>query len=96
MKLEDHEVSDIMVVEGEKDFRMSLGFQVADVKKPLVAVKRIVEKGNVVSFGPKEEDNFIRNVESGKKINMVHKGGSYVIEADYVMQEPGFPRPVGA
>ena len=71
---------------------VSLGFQVSDVQKPLAAVWRIVEKGNVVQFGPKEEDNFIQNVESRKKILMVRKGGSYVIEADYVAQEPGFPR----
>ena len=75
---------------------VSLGFQVSDVQKPLAAVWRIAEKGNIVQFGPREEDNFIMNVESGKKINMVHKAGSYVIEADYVVQEPGFPRPVGA
>eukprot|EP00973_Karenia_brevis_P009006 1219967-Karenia_brevis.AAC.1 len=31
---------------------MSLNFQVAAVSKPLLAVKRIVEKGNHVSFGP--------------------------------------------
>ena len=71
---------------------VSLGFQVSDVQKPLAAVWRIVEKGNVVQFGPKEEDIFIQNVESRKKILMVRKGGSYVIEADYVAQEPGFPR----
>ena len=35
---------------------MSLGFQVADVKKPLVSVRRITEKGNLVQFGPKPED----------------------------------------
>jgi hypothetical protein len=71
---------------------VSLGFQVSDVQKPLAAVWRIAEKGNIVQFGPKQEDNFIQNVESGKKINMIHKAGSYVIEADYVVQEPGFPR----
>jgi hypothetical protein len=33
----------------------------------------------------------MRNVESGKKIFMIRKAGSYVVEADYVAQEPGFP-----
>ena len=37
--------------------QMNLGFQVADVKKPLIAVKRICEKGDIVSFRPTEEDN---------------------------------------
>ena len=41
------------------------------------------------------EDNFIRNVESGKKIQVVKKVGSYVIEADYVAQEPDFIRQAG-
>ena len=49
---------------------MSLGFQVADVKKPLIAVKRIVEKGNRVAFGPNEEDNYIMNIKSGDKIDL--------------------------
>ena len=38
---------------------MKLNFQVASVKKPLMSVRRIVEKGNIVCFGPKEGDNFI-------------------------------------
>ena len=63
------------------------------MQKPLAAVWRIVEKGNVVQFGPDDKDNFVRNIETGKKIHMVPKEGSYVIEADYVAQERGFPRP---
>jgi hypothetical protein len=71
---------------------MSLGFQVSDVQKPLASVWRIAEKGNIVQFGPGESDNFIMNVATGRKINMVRKAGSYVIEADYVAESPGFPR----
>ena len=37
------------------DKRMCLGLQVAEVKKPLSSVKRIVEKWNFVSFGPKDK-----------------------------------------
>lgn len=33
----------------ESSVKMCLGFQVADVKKPLISVKRICEKGNLVS-----------------------------------------------
>ncbi len=39
--------------------RGSARVKVADVKKPLLSVKRIVEKGNKVSFGPGIEDNYI-------------------------------------
>ena len=70
---------------------MSLGFQVSDVQKPLAAVWRIAEKGNIVQFGPREEDNFVQNVKTGKKIHMVRKGRSYVIEANRRPQ-PRFSR----
>jgi hypothetical protein len=77
---------------GGQESVMSLGFQVSDVQKPLASVWRIAEKGNIVQFGPSESDNFIMNVATGRKINMVRKAGSYVIEADYVAESPGFPR----
>ena len=41
-----------------EDKQMRLKFQVASVKKPLIAVKRIVEKGSIVQFGEKDEDYF--------------------------------------
>ena len=72
---------------------MSLGLQVSDVQKPLAAVLRIAEKGNIVQFGPRAEDNYIKNIATGKRICMVRKGGSYVIEAHYVKPEPSFARP---
>ena len=70
---------------------MSLGFQVSDVQKPLAAVWRIAERGNLIQFGPRAEDNYIMNKETQKKIMMVRRNGSYVIEAEFV-QQPGFPR----
>jgi hypothetical protein len=73
---------------------MSLGFQVSDVSKPLLAVWRIAEKGNRIQFGPEEKDNFIENVRSGKRVMMKRKGGSYVIPAELVVEESGFARPV--
>ena len=47
---------------------IGLKFQVTDVRKPLLAARRLVEKGNIVQFRPEPENNFIMNVESGKKI----------------------------
>ena len=35
---------------------MNLMLQVTDVKKPLIAVRRITEQGNCVSFGPKRPE----------------------------------------
>ena len=66
-------------------------FQASDVQKPLAAVWRIAERGNRIHFGPEAEDNFIENIHSGKRIDMVRKGGSYVVEASFVAE--GFARP---
>ena len=85
---------DATFVTGNDKTIMSLGFQVSDVQKPLAAVWRIAEKGNIIQFGPRAEDNFIKNIQTDKKVSMVRKGGSYVIEADFVMQDSGFPRQV--
>ena len=79
-------------VEGENSAIMSLNFQVSDVQKPLAAVRRIVEKGNIVQFGPRDEDNFVVNAVGGVKVMMVKKGGSCVIPAEMVMEEQGFAR----
>ena len=72
---------------------MSLGFQVSDVQKPLAAVSRIAQKGNLVQFGPRPGDNFIQKVETKKKVQMVRKGGSHVIEANFVSNDQDFMRP---
>ena len=54
---------------------MSLGFQISDALKPLAAVWRIADRGNLIQFGPKEEDNFIQSITTKKKIPMARKGG---------------------
>ena len=69
------------------DDKMTMQFQVADVRKALAAVWKICENGNVVQFGPSEEDNFIKNKVTGKTIKMRKKGGSYVIDVDFVVEE---------
>ena len=63
---------------------MCLGFQVADVKKPLVSVKRIVEKGNHVVFGPGHEGNYIENKSSGRRLMLRPNGrGSYLMDVEF-------------
>ena len=89
---------------GEKDVTFKCGseqnivglkFQVTDVRKPLLAVRRLVEKGNVVSFGPEPEQNYIRNIATGKEIAMEKKGGAFVIKAHFVKElESGCTRQV--
>ena len=64
---------------------MGLTFQVAEVKKPLISVKRITGKGNQVCFGPGKEDNFILNVETGDKVFLRKNGrGSYLLDVTFV------------
>ena len=62
---------------------MDLSFQVTDVRKPLLAVKRITEKGNVVQFDPAKNDNYIMNKLSGNKILLRKKGGSYIMDVSF-------------
>ena len=76
----------------------AIKFQVTDVKKPLVSVSRIVEKGHEVKFGPWAEDNFIMNINTGEKMFMRRKGGGYVIDVEFLLEGrcasacSGFPR----
>ena len=63
---------------------MGLTFQVTDVKKPLLAVRRLVEKGNVVVLAGGEEESYIYNVASQTKVPIKKKGGSFVIEAHFM------------
>eukprot|EP00973_Karenia_brevis_P006275 854340-Karenia_brevis.AAC.1 len=64
---------------------MSISFQVAAVSKPFLAVKRIVEKGNHVSFGPGEKDNFIFNKGAGERLLLIPNGrGSYLMKVEFV------------
>ena len=62
---------------------MGLRFQATDVRKPLLAVKRITEKGNVVQFGPAENDNYIKNKLSGNKVLLRKKGGSCIMDVSF-------------
>ena len=61
---------------------MSMNFHATTVKKPLAAVCRIAEKGNLVCFGPRAEDNYIMNINSKEKIPITKERGTYVLEID--------------
>ena len=79
---------------GDKDRVMGLEFQASGVKKPLAAVWRIAEKGNIVQFGPRPDDNFIQNIETEEKIMMKKRGGSYVMEVEFMKKDETFQRQV--
>ena len=62
-------------------------FQVTDVIKLLVSVKRIIERGNTVSFGATANDCFIQNIVSGKRIHFRPQGGSFVLDVDFLSED---------
>ena len=67
----------------EKRKKMKIKFQVADVKKPLMAVRRIVENGNRVVFSDK--GNYIINEKTGDKLKLRENGrGSYLMDVEFV------------
>jgi hypothetical protein len=69
---------------------MSLTSQVSDVKKPLAAARKISEKGNKVVFGPRAEGNYIENVATGRRTQIIKKSCSHVVPAELIMKEAGF------
>ena len=75
--------------DGQEDRMMGLEFQVSDVRKPLAAVWRIAEKGNIVQFGPTDADCFIQNIRSQEKVGLRRRGGSYVMAVDFVEKDGG-------
>ena len=58
---------------------MEMGFEVTDVKKPLLAVSRICEKGNIVHFGPEPNHNYIKNLIIGERLILKRRGNSWVL-----------------
>jgi hypothetical protein len=79
---------------GENKDAVGIKFQVTDVRKPLLAVRRLVERGCVVTMADGEGESFIANKGSKLKIPIVKKGGSFVIEARFVKKvlAEGFQR----
>ena len=49
----------------------------------MLAVRRLVEKGNKVVLSAGDGDSYIQNVESKVKVPIKKKGGSFVIEAHF-------------
>ena len=88
----DGEVKEVFIgaVEAErKDETMAMNFQVCEVKKALAAVVKICRAGNLVQFVSEEEECYIKNKESGKKVMLMKKGGSYVMNVEFVREAEG-------
>ena len=77
------EVEDVWIcpIKADPGKLMNLTFQASDAKKPLLAVRRVVENGNHVHFGPNPEDCYINKPQSGKKLPLMSDGrGSWVMK----------------
>ena len=84
---------------GEKQVRCGLKglhspvnmlFQVSDVKNPLASVARITEKGNIVQFGPRDEDNYVLNLRTQEKVMMRRKGRKFVLDVNFLAKDSSF------
>ena len=77
---------EITIKSAEDGEVVGLRFQVTDVRRPLLAVRRLVEKGSVVMFGPEPHQNYILHVATGRRIPMERRGGTFVIKAHFVKE----------
>ena len=62
----------------------------SDARNPLASVARITEHGNIVHFGPKEEDNCIFNPGTEEKAMMRRKGRKFVLDARFIRKGSTF------
>ena len=69
---------------------VSMLFQVSDARNPLASVARITEQGNIVQFGPKDEDNYIFNPATNEKIGLRRKGRKFVVDVEFLASRPPF------
>ena len=63
---------------------MNLRLQATDVKKPRLAVRRIVEKGFKVALAAGEGESYIQSVATKVKIPIKKTGGSFVSDSNFV------------
>ena len=70
---DDHDELE-QAVDGSDKVHMYVGFQVADVTKPRIAVKRIVKKGNMLRFGPKDEGCVTHSPKIGDRMILKPNG----------------------
>ena len=64
--------------------RERLKFQVTDVRKPLLAVRRLVEKENKVVLAGDVEESYVMSKATKVTIPVKKKVGAFVIEAHFV------------
>ena len=63
----------------------------ADVKKPLVAVSAMEDEGNTVVFS-KKWGSYVENDQTGERIPLERRGGTYVMILEGAAQKDGKPK----
>ena len=64
-----------------------MNFQVTDVQKPLLAVSRLIEQGNIVQFGKRPGESYIQHISTGEKLQLERRGNSWVIPGPLATHE---------
>mgnify|MGYP001200880737 FL=1 len=69
--------------------------QSTDVRKPLAAVSKIIDKNNKVVFD--KDGSYILNKKTGRRIELLEERGTFVMEVEFLEPEfeseaPGFTR----
>ena len=86
---DEGEVKRMFIGAVEEVATIGMNFQVCEVKKALAAVRRICKAGNVVQSGSEPEECYIENKMSRKRVALRHKGGSYVMDVQFVREGNG-------
>ena len=73
---------------GLRGRRCGMKFLDADVKKPLLAVSAMEDEGNTVVFSRKW-GRYVENDETGERIPMERRGGTYVMILEGAVQKDG-------
>ena len=63
-------------------FDTKMSCSVADVHNILLSVAKIVDKQNIVQFGPAQKDNFVYNIKNKIKTPIKRENNTFVIELD--------------
>ena len=63
---------------------VAMKFQVSDARHPLASVARITEQGNIVQFGPHQQDNYIYNPNTDEKVLLRRKGKKFVMDVNFL------------
>jgi hypothetical protein len=60
--------------------QLNLAVQLADVNKPLAAVRKICQAGNRVVFDEEESQCYVENKKSGTRTPITHEEGTYAVK----------------